>query len=1028
MSRSKRSKNPLLEAKLLAEDEEERYSAGPLLSAEELDAMNSPQDLQSNLKALQSMGGAQVVLQKLDVDPEYGLSPSRVDRMAKQYGPNFIPDAPMKSIFELLKEALSDFTLIILMIAAVVSLGLELFLNEDYDSGWIEGTAILLAVLAVSVVTAINDYTKELQFRELERSAQRTESCTVLRNGHKQPVKAQEVVVGDIVVLKMGDGVPADGIILTDTTVQANQSSLTGEAADIRKSPSTDPFLLSSSTITNGEEARMVVIATGERSQWGKIHASLDIEQPNSPLQDKLEDVAELIGKIGTIVAVLTFIVLFIYLAVDNGPWAEGITDAIIISVTIIVVAVPEGLPLAVTISLAYSSKKMFADNNLIRTLSSCETMGNATTICTDKTGTLTENKMTVVTGWMGGERYQREHLATRVPDPIKALISENVCINTAAYPLPGSDNEYVGNATDCGFMNLAKQWGFTYHSVRSQHYNEKRDHLFAFNSTKKRSSALVFRPDGSVRLYVKGAAELVLADCTHITSAGGSTKEMDDATRALIGEEIKGMADRALRALCIAHRDFSSEGELPADWLESPPDTSGLVCDGVLAMMDPLREDVVEAIRTAQRAGIVRMVTGDNLHTATAIARECGILTEGGLALEGPVFRAMTPAQLDEVLPRLQVLARSSPEDKLTLVCRLNGRGLPKTRAEWEEAHEGASWDRDRDRLLPGYFEEWEAARSNGADVVGVTGDGTNDAPALKAADVGLAMGIAGTKVAKDAADIVILDDKFSSIVKAIAWGRCVYDNIRKFLQFQLTVNVVALAVVFIGALAGFDPPLNSIMMLWVNLIMDTMGALALGTETPTPELLHRAPYTRDVSLVTRPMWRNIGMQAGFQLPVLLILLFWGGEMMDVDDGSKEHYTIIFNSFVFCQIFNEFNARSLFNDWRVFRGLQKNWIFIGVIVTTVVIQFLLVTFGGSFAGTKALSAEQWVTTVGIGAIALPVGTLARFIPVTEKPSDFHPIAPIVAHLAERASDTDRQSISGSGMNGVRLTALSGLP
>ena len=281
----------------------------------------------------------------------------------------------------------------------------------------------------------------------------------------------------------------------------------------------------------------------------------------------------------------------------------------------------------------------------------------------------------------------------------------------------------------------------------------------------------------------------------------------------------------------------FPSVAALPVGWEENPPDHVDLVCDGIVGIIDPLRGDVKEAVRIAQEAGVmVRMITGDNIHTAKAIARDCGILTPGGLAIEGPVFRNLTPAQLDELLPRIQVMARSSPEDKYLMVTRLNGANLPRDEKAWVEKHPGRSWAEEKDLLLPGYYQEWIKTRGeDGGHVVGVTGDGTNDAPALKAADVGLSMGITGTQVAKNASDIVILDDKFSSIVKAIMWGRSVFDNIRKFLQFQLTVNVVALTVAFVGAVTGTAPPLNAVMMLWVNLIMDTMGALALGTEEPT-------------------------------------------------------------------------------------------------------------------------------------------------------------------------------------------------
>jgi magnesium-transporting ATPase (P-type) len=359
------------------------------------------------------------------------------------------------------------------------------------------------------------------------------------------------------------------------------------------------------------------------------------------------------------------------------------------------------------------------------------------------------------------------------------------------------------------------------------------------------------------------------------------------------------------------------------------------------------------------------------------------------GLAMLGEDFRKLTPAQLDAILPRLQVLARSSPEDKHILVQRLNGGLMPETEEEWLAIHPGKNYATQRDLLLPGYKEEWAASRGGVGEVVGVTGDGTNDAPALKAADVGLSMGLSGTDVAKKASDIIIMDDNFSSIVKAVLWGRSVFDNIRKFLQFQLTVNVVALTITFMAAVAGYQPPLNAVMMLWVNLIMDTMGALALGTEPPSLELLDRRPYRRDASLISRPMWRNILCQATYQLIVLVYLLNRGPQLFFCEDGSRQHFTIIFNAFVFCQVFNEFNAREIGDRFDPTKSLSQSPMFLMVIAFTVVAQWLIVEYGADFTQTYPLNWEEWKFTVSLGAGSLPVGFIMRMIPVTEAPHSF---------------------------------------
>ncbi|KAG5188374.1 hypothetical protein JKP88DRAFT_304841 [Tribonema minus] len=1051
--------------------------------------VSSAQEVKENKERLdKQFGGTLQLAAGLGVDLITGLSPDQVIRQRERFGNNCFPEPPMKGFFKLFMESFNDTILQVLIVAAVVSLIIGIITEPGH--GWIEGTAILIAVFIVAIVTATNDYSKELQFRALEKTSEESERALVLRNGETLQIHPDELVIGDVVLLKAGDSIPADGIIFEGEGVKCNESGLTGEPDDLEKRPDgSNPFLFSSCLVTevgNSSDAKIVVTGVGTHSEWGKIRATLTSEPSETPLQQKLDVMATLIGYVGVGFAVATFIVLVIMIWARHGGQdiLQGFVDAFIIAVTIIVVAIPEGLPLAVTISLAYSTRKMYKDQNLIRVLAACETMGNATNICSDKTGTLTMNQMTVVEGWFGDNHVGPDALrvAGTIPPEVLDLVTHNCAINRSCeVHFKGEDGKQlhkpkvIGSATEGALVILAMDWGFNAVSLKKSLFDPAVDREYPFNSAKKRSSVLVTRKEADargLRLFCKGASERVLQDCAFFTGPDGKPQPLTDAKRREMEEMIFGMADRALRTICIAHIDFDSVADLPAGWETESPDSDQMVCDAVVGIMDPLRPEVKEAVATAQHAGVmVRMVTGDNIHTAKAIARDCGILREGGVALEGPTFRNMTPAQVDEVLPRLQVLARSTPNDKYLLVTRLNGHNMPKNEAEWKEIHDktgvlGLSWETDRDRLLPGYAEEWAKANPKGGEVVGVTGDGTNDAPALKAADVGLSMGITGTKVAQNASDIVILDDRFSSIVRAIMWGRSVYDNIRKFLQFQLTVNVVALSIVFIGSVAGFDPPLNAVMMLWVNLIMDTMGALALGTEAPTLDLLKRKPFSRRASLLSYKIMRHIGVMSVFQLAMLLGLLFapdvlfddvrknnpceqyvvkpnvadlaWSPETFqqvancagaacaglttcasftaacgggdngacyddefaqyaDFDDKCFKdctsfdyvHYSLIFNTFVFAQIANEFNARSIGDEWNILRGIGGNPMFIAIILITIGLQIFVIEVGGEFTKTAGLTAEQWLITSALGLIAFPLGVLMRFIPVGERMSDY---------------------------------------
>ncbi|XP_007568579.1 plasma membrane calcium-transporting ATPase 1-like [Poecilia formosa] len=1007
---------------------------------------------------------------RLRTSPVEGLEgkPEDINKRKEEFGLNVIPPKKPKTFLQLVWEALQDVTLIILEVAAVISLSLSFYSPPDAErqncgkaaggveeegeaeTGWIEGAAILLSVVCVVLVTAFNDWSKEKQFRGLQSRIEQEQKFTIVRSGQVIQIKVSEIVVGDIAQVKYGDLLPADGVLIQGNDLKIDESSLTGESDHVKKTIDKDPMLLSGTHVMEGS-GKMLVTAVGVNSQTGIIFkllgASEDSEgssddkkdkkneekknkdkkdkksikevknkkeknkdaatvemQPlnedgepekkkkvlpkkeKSVLQGKLTKLAVQIGRAGLLMSALTVIILITRFLIDTFwiqglPWLQEcisiyvqfMVKFFIIGVTVLVVAVPEGLPLAVTISLAYSVKKMMKDNNLVRHLDACETMGNATAICSDKTGTLTMNRMTVVQAYIAGRHYKKvpepDLIPTKILDLLILGIGVNCAYTTKIMPpeREGGLPRQVGNKTECALLGLSLDLNRDYQSVRNEIPEEKLFKVYTFNSVRKSMSTVLKTFDGSYRMFSKGAAEILLKKCSKILTASGEAKIFKPKDRdQLVKNVIESMASEGLRTICLAYRDFSiADGE--PDWDNEAEILTRLTCIAVVGIEDPVRPEVPEAIRKCQRAGItVRMVTGDNINTARAIATKCGILQPGDdfLCIEGKEFNQrirnesgeIEQERIDKIWPKLRVLARSSPMDKHTLVKGI----IDSTVLEQRQ-------------------------------VVAVTGDGTNDGPALKKADVGFAMGIAGTDVAKEASDIILTDDNFSSIVKAVMWGRNVYDSISKFLQFQLTVNVVAVTVAITGACITQDSPLKAVQMLWVNLIMDTFASLALATEPPTEALLLRNPYGRNKPLISRTMMKNILGHAVYQLTLIFTLLFVGEKMFDIDSGRNaplhsppsEHYTIVFNTFVLMQIFNEFNARKIHGERNVFEGVFNNPIFCSIILGTLIVQVVIVHFGGKAFSCVPLTIEQWLWCVFLGLGSLIWGQLVSSVPTS---------------------------------------------
>ncbi|KAL1306966.1 hypothetical protein AAFC00_005601 [Neodothiora populina] len=930
------------------------------------------------------------------------------------FSDNRLPQRKGKGFFAIAWEAYKDKVLLLLTAAAIISLALGLYQTfgtphtpDNPPVEWVEGVAIIVAILIVVLVGSLNDWQKEKQFVKLNRKKDER-TVKLIRSGKTQEISIHDIFAGDVMLLEPGDMVPVDGILIEGHGVKCDESSATGESDIMKKTAADevwrvmeaheplkklDPFILSGAKVQEGV-GKFLVVATGVNSGYGRTMMSLHEDSEVTPLQFKLNSLAEYIAKLGGAAALLLFIVLFIKFcaSLPHSPLTpsekgQRFLNILIVAVTIVVVAVPEGLPLAVTLALAFATKRMTKDNNLVRVLRSCETMGNATTVCSDKTGTLTQNVMTVVAGSLGTtSRFSKQNpnrteagedqaetsnvdsamgdqsasqFMDSISDSVKSTWKDSIALNSTAFEGEEDGKQtFIGSKTETALLAFARDF-LAMGPVSVERSNAEVVQMMPFDSGRK-CMGIVQKIGNKYRLYVKGASEMMLKHCTKVIrdpSKGVDGVSITNDNVDTLNKLIETYASRSLRTIGFIYRDFEQWPPRGVRKLEDDPSQANfedvlkdMTLFGIVGIQDPVREGVAEAVQDCLKAGVFpRMVTGDNILTAKAIATECGIFTAGGVALEGPVFRKMSRKEQLEIIPKLQVLARSSPDDKRILVKRLKEMG----------------------------------------ETVAVTGDGTNDAPALKAADVGFSMGIAGTEVAKEASDIILMDDNFASIIKALMWGRAVNDAVQKFLQFQITVNITAVLLAFVSAVASNDEEsvLTAVQLLWVNLIMDTFAALALATDPPTRKILDRPPTPKSASIITLRMWKMIIGQAIFQIVVTFVLNFakhkGGNGILSYNNELEERRlaALVFNTFVWMQIFNEFNNRRLDNKFNILEGVHRNSFFIVINIIMIGGQVMIIFVGGRAFNVTRLTGAQWGLSVGLGAISIPVGVIIRLIP-----------------------------------------------
>ena len=950
-----------------------------------------------------------------------------------KWGNNHLPPEKENSILAHIIECFEDPTLRVLLAASIVSLIIGVA-KDGIKTGWIEGTAIFFAVFLVVSISSYMNYQETEQFLKLSRET-KLKKVLVIRDGREKEISIEDVLVGDILKLRIGDIINVDGFVFGDAKAGMDESPVTGESDvmwkvnnfELKGQKYTCPFVFSGSQVVDGY-GNMVVAAVGDKTfegsnkqltnaSGGKSGDDDDDDDADlTPLKKQLNELSNLIGDLGYLMAILIGIVLFLKETIINltsgiSIWTshelDVLVNAFIIAVTVIVVAIPEGLPMAVTIALAYSVDKMKREHNLVKHLDKSEAMGNVNNVCTDKTGTLTLGVMKVCAFYIEEQdfRLNKEKINdNNLRELIWNCIYKNItCVETL---------DEKGKPVLNGDMTEKALYSYLKEASYSLEGNRKGLYVLPFKSDYKYMMNIYKEEDGYI-LYAKGAPERVGEFFSLFRVQGGQEENFDEHKQDFFDKQAE-YAEDSMRTLTFGYKKLTEE-EIQKSKDAHPEDdlaffqelAKGLCFAFMVGIRDDNRPDVPEAIKKCHHAGItVRMVTGDNINTAIAISKDVGIIEaneasqckelakkyraeveknkdnapqvirnlDHPIALEGEIFRVVcggiTKKQQEKggeleiflnnreafkhTVKNLRIIARASPEDKFILVFGLKELG----------------------------------------NIVAVTGDGTNDAPALRQAHVGFAMGIRGTDIAKDAADVVLLDDSFSSIVTACKYGRNVYDCIRKFVQFQLTTNIVAVFMTFLGGIILKDSPLNAIQMLWVNLIMDSFASLALATEDPTDSLLDRKPYSREASILTPMMKLNIISQAIFQITTLTVIIFYGDYIFGVpSDRNLEHFmwnnvngyhfTIFFNIFVYMQVFNSINARKLQKDeLNVFTGIMGNWLYI--LIQSIIFggQIILVTFGGRAVRTHALSLKQHVDCLLISSITLVWGFFVKLLPI----------------------------------------------
>ncbi|MEF2591889.1 MAG: calcium-translocating P-type ATPase, PMCA-type [Blautia obeum] len=843
------------------------------------------------------------LLAKTGTDSEKGLNPEQVEKSRSTYGTNSFVRQSHESLAKRIWDASTEPMLVMLIFAAIITLAVNItryFTGGEYN--FLECVGIFAAIALSVVITIITEGKSAKAFEALNKINEDT-LIKVIRNGEPQLITQKEIVVGDIIMIETGDKIVADGRLFSSNDLSVDESALTGESLPVKKDAEfvcqkSTPVaeranMLYSGCFVSAGNGQMLVTGVGNDTEFGQIAQELSsIEKTTTPLQEKLDKLGKQITVLGASAAAIVFAIEVLQFVMNGQLNLDTVSDAFITSIVLIVAAVPEGLPTIVAVSLALNIIKMSKENALVKKMIACETIGCVNIICSDKTGTLTENRMTVQKIYTGGELIDPEQLKDE-------MLLKNYCINSNAN-ISEEDGSwsFIGNPTEGSLLAAAAKAGVDYQKLRQAADIVR---VFPFSSQNKDMSTIV-RENGKEILYVKGNPEKIISLCT------GISEEEKEKNFHLMEE----FQNKAGRLLAFAHKEL--EGQYNDE--EQDEVEQELIYDGFVVISDPLSPDVYESIRNCRSAGIeVKMLTGDNIRTARAIANELHMLDDDHIAVEAADIEKLTDEELKEALKKIQVIARSTPLVKMRVVKLLKEQG----------------------------------------NVVAVTGDGINDAPAIKHADVGIAMGIAGTDVTKEASDMVLLDDSFSTIIKAVQWGRGIYENFKRFIQFQLTVNVSSVVVVICSILAGFSAPFTALELLWINIIMDGPPALTLGLEPIRPDLLKHKPTRRNENIISKKMLLRIFVN-GIFISVIFMLQHFKNFL---GAAPEEEATVLFTLFVLFQLFNAFNCREL-DDTPMFKNLLKNKLMLGVFLLVLILQGIITQFGAAVFETVPLSAAMW--------------------------------------------------------------------